>query len=109
MFRYFFIIAPLIIFSCSSNESSPYTNYNPNPQPNYQNSYPYQNQYYNAPTPYYQAPAPYYQPNSRAYSNPYILPQQYASPYYDTDQYYVPPSSYYNIERPQSSGANNKF
>lgn len=106
MFRYFFIFAPLIILSCSSNEGSPYKDFNPNPQPNYQTNYqtnyPYQNQYY-------QPPSPYYQPNSRAYNNPYILPQQYASPYYDTDQYYVPPSSYYNIERPQSSGANNKF
>jgi hypothetical protein len=72
-------------------------------QPNY---YQYPNNYYNAPSNYYQ---PYYQPNSRAYNNPYALPQQYASPYYDTDQYYVPPTNYYNIEKPVSSGASGKL
>lgn len=87
MFRYFLIILPFLIFSCSSNVQRPAQNYPP--------VYPYQNQYY--------------QPNSRFYNNPYVLPQQYASPYYDIDQYYVPPNNYYNIERPQNSGSNNKF
>ena len=41
--------------------------------------------------------------------NPYALPSQYATPYYDTDQYYVPPTDYYNIERNQNSPASNKY
>lgn len=46
--------------------------------------------------------APYQAPASRFYSNPYDIPQ--ASPYgnaYDSDQYYVPPSHYYNQEQNQ--------
>jgi len=53
--------------------------------------------------------APYPAPASRFYSNPYEVPQ--ASPYYanpyDADQYYVPPSHYYNQEQNQQYRANN--
>lgn len=85
-----------IIASCSSDND--FSNAN---SPRY---YQYQ------PPQYYQGYVqPYYQPNSRAYSNPYALPQQYATPYYDSDQYYVPPTNYYNIERNQNSPANNKY
>lgn len=99
MFKYFLIIISLLTYSCSSSENRIYDGY--------QNPYQYQNQYYQAPVVPYQQQ--YYPPNSRAYNNPYVLPQQYASPYYDTDQYYVPPTNYYNIERPQSGGASNKY
>lgn len=44
-------------------------------------------------------------PASRAYQNPYQYqqtPSPYGgqNPYYDYDQYYVPPSQYYNNETP---------
>ena len=35
-----------------------------------------------------------YPPASRYYSNPYAFPPQNNYPYYDSDQYYVPPKSY---------------
>jgi len=40
-------------------------------------------------------------PGSRAYNNPYAFqpPAQY--PYYDADQYYIPPSNFYSGERDQ--------
>lgn len=41
---------------------------------------------------------PYYQPNSRTYNNPYNYPPRNYYPYYDFDQYYVPPTQYQNIE-----------
>jgi len=92
MLKYLLVILMLFVFSCAKDNN----NYYPQgyaPQP-------YQQQYY---------PQQYYRPNSRAYSNPYTLPQQYASPYYDTDQYYVPPTNYYNIEKPDVSPTNNKY
>ena len=99
MFKYFLIIFCAIIYSCSSKQDKYYENY--------KTPYQYQNQY--APTQQYQP----YAPNSRAYNNPYALPQQYATPYYDADQYYVPPTNYYNIENNQNSiqnsPANNKY
>ena len=94
MLKYFLIIICLFVCSCSSGQDNNYGNYKT----------PYQNQY--APKQQYQ---PYYIPNSRAYTNPYALPSQYATPYYDTDQYYVPPTDYYNIERNQNSPASNKY
>lgn len=55
--------------------------------------------------------APYPAPASRFYSNPYEVPQ--ASPYYanpyDADQYYVPPSHYYNQEQNQQYRPNNSL
>jgi hypothetical protein len=80
-------------------------------QPKYQQQ-PYQQPY---PPQYQQAPqpAPYYYPQqqqgyyppqggSRFYSNPYAIPATTQYPYYDADQYYVPPTYYNNVE-PQSS------
>jgi hypothetical protein len=94
MHKYFLIILVIINFSCSNNKmQKKFTN---------PNQYQYQPQYY-------QAPVMYYQPNSRAYSNPYALPQQYATPYYDSDQYYIPPTNYYNIEKPANTGASGKL
>ncbi len=52
--------------------------------------------YYHQPVyPQYGAPA------SRTYNNPYSFqpPAQY--PYYDADQYYIPPSNFYNGEKDQ--------
>lgn len=59
-----------------------------------------------APQYYYHYPKtyqPYYRPSSRRYSNPYRTPPTNYYPYYDFDQYYVPPIQYRNIER----GGNN--
>ena len=86
--------------------------------------YSQQPAYYNAPAPYYQQnqPQPAYRGSpsayapqqgygSRYYSNPYAMPQQGGSPYYDGDQYYIPPTyyppSYYNNSEPsqKSPGA----
>jgi hypothetical protein len=58
-----------------------------------------------APAPYYPpqgAYVPPYQstPGSRFYSNPYAIPPSAQYPNYDVDQYYVPPTSYY--DRPES-------
>ena len=68
--------------------------------------------YYRQPAyPNYYQPQPYtqnpYQGNyggSRYYSNPYAIPSQQSYPYYDGDQYYVPPTYYNNAEPyPQNS------
>lgn len=58
-----------------------------------------QQQYAPYPVQPQQQYAPYPASASRFYSNPYDIPQQ-ASPY-DADQYYVPPSYYYNQEQNQ--------
>lgn len=47
-------------------------------------------QLYSAP----QAYSPYNSPYSRRYVNPYAYPPRNYYPYYDYDQYYVPPSNY---------------
>ncbi len=77
----------------------------PQQQPYYQQQY--------APSPYQQVPqgygyrpqSPYGQvaPGSRFYANPYDVPpapQYYGR--YDTDQYYVPPTYYNNVENSSS-------
>ena len=38
------------------------------------------------------------QPYSRGYSNPYNFPPHNYYQYYDSDQYYVPPTGYNNVE-----------
>lgn len=76
------------------------------PQPVQQPSYPPQQQYYQQQGGYpAQNPGGYYQPytnqappSSRFYSNPYAIPPSNNYPYYDGDQYYVPPNAYQNIE-----------
>jgi len=107
-------------FTSACNSGSAYTdgyrdgsssrvNAVPAPQQNQQYYQPpYQQPVYQQPQQYYQQPAPYYSPyqnvapGSRFYSNPYAIPPaQYSSPQYDSDQYYVPPTSYENIERQQ--------
>ena len=94
--------ALLLIISCANNQTPPQPSYNQN----YKNQQ-YKQQQYSAPQApagqnYYNQPAPYYnggyqykqQPASRYYSNPYAIQQQSPYPYYDGDQYYVPPTSY---------------
>ena len=93
--RYFLVILLALSNSCSSKNLK--KNYN----------YDRTEQYY-YPRPYYQQQR-FKTPNSRAYSNPYASPQQYSSPIYDADQYYVPPTQYYNIEKPQSNPASYKY
>lgn len=65
---------------------------------------PPQQQQYGSPPP-----SPYYggnvAPGSRFYSNPYAIPPTTQYPYYDADQYYVPPTYYRNIEKDQRSPA----
>ena len=83
----------------------------------YQNQAPYQAPYQSqqapiAPNPYYGQPyGGYQQPSSRYYSNPYTIPprnNQY--PYYDGDQYYVPPTYYGTSgENAAAVNANQKF
>ena len=94
----------LLASSCTRNvEVSPI-----NPIKNQQQYYSPQQQYqpqqyappqYQQPTPYYYQQQPiYYQPyqqvvpQSRFYSNPYAIPPSTQNQYYDSDQYYVPPT-----------------
>ncbi len=60
--------------------------------------------------PYPQNHHRYVRPNSRAYTNPYNPPQSYY-PYYDFDQYYVPPTQYKNVEQDNNNsfGPSSKF
>lgn len=57
--------------------------------PQYQPPSPY---YYQQQPTYYQ-PYQQYAPQSRFYSNPYAIPPSTQNQYYDSDQYYVPPTS----------------
>jgi hypothetical protein len=45
---------------------------------------------------YYQYPPAYQPSGSKAYTNPYSSPPQNVYPYYDSDQYYIPPSNQRN-------------
>lgn len=76
----------------------PVSNYAPQPQ------YQYAPQQY---SPYPARPyQPYQAPGSRFYSNPYeVPPSPYQRQPYDADQYYVPPSGYYD-QQEQRSGDN---
>lgn len=87
---YLFIFC--LMFSCAKGQDDT-ANYAPN-------------QYYAPQRPYDQ---PRNQPYSRQYRNPYDLPQR---PYYDSDQYYIPPSGYSNGDQSYpapSSGSDNKY
>jgi hypothetical protein len=101
-YRVFVSFALLLVISCTKSQVQPRSNHN-NSYPNQQ----YQQQTYSPPPAkpeqgYYAQPAPYYdggyqykqQPASRYYKNPYTIQQQSQYPYYDGDQYYVPPTSY---------------
>lgn len=52
--------------------------------------------------------APYSDPYSRGYFNPYSHPPRKYAPYYDYDQYYVPPSEYNDNEEGNSSAVDFK-
>ncbi len=125
------LVAGILFFaiSCSSEDpylydrpgfdegNSPAKKYRQNPEgparvaPDYyyrQPAYPPQG-YAPQQQPYYYPPQqqPYYAPQqpppgSRFYSNPYAIPPTSEYPYYDADQYYVPPTSYY--ARPEQQG-----
>jgi hypothetical protein len=49
--------------------------------------------YYVPPTRYPSQYAPYNHPSSRMYNNPYSHPPKNYYPYYDSDNYYVPPTN----------------
>ncbi len=97
----------LFIFSC---DVDPYGQYNRNanqqaPYVSPVRSRVPQQQYYQQPQPYY-----YGTPNSRSYRNPYEFQQPYGrNPYSDYDQYYVPPTQYYNNEYDQGTSSSSVF
>jgi hypothetical protein len=116
------LFALINIFACSSN----------NNQSEQNSARPTNNQYQQPqyttvpPTPYAPAPArqdgyyyapqqqpayQYQQPASRYYSNPYAMPPQNQYPYYDGDQYYVPPTYYGspNHDNAFPSASNQKY
>jgi hypothetical protein len=81
-----------------------------------QQPYYYQPQQQPYPPQGYGQPYPQGAPGSRFYSNPYAIPPSPQYPQYDTDQYYVPPTSYYNTDSTQgvvksngASGAGSAF
>jgi len=94
-YYYFLISICLLNFSCH-RIARPYNSDTEirlrQPTVNYQ-----RDQYYSGTAPYIapQSYAPYTQPYSRGYKNPYNAPPRTYYPYYDMDQYYVPPT-YYN-------------
>lgn len=79
----------LLILSCKTEEVYLYDKTGFSPERRYYTPYPN-----NAPTRY----DSYGRPHSREYQNPYDFPPKKYYPYYDSDQYYVPPSYYHNIE-----------
>ncbi len=109
------VILLLVVFGCYRDYGDPYS-------PTERRSSTFQPAVpYGSPIPrqapnYYQQPVPqpyyYGAPNSRSYYNPYDFQQPYGrNPYSDYDQYYVPPTGYYNneyngSETPSFSGKN---
>ena len=101
----------LICISCSNNHGD-LNSYRSNPG---------NNQNYYRSSPYYQPAFPppavhpgygggyQYPPASRYYSNPYASPPQNQYPYYDADQYYVPPTYYGTSDSQVSDGGFEKF
>lgn len=101
------IFLAFILSSCSggSNNNQPSPIYIQQ-QPSYGQPTPAPGGYYGGGGgQYYGSPYQYTQPASRYYSNPYALPPRNVYPYYDVDQYYVPPTSYgaYNNDNPYNS------
>ncbi len=103
--------------SVRQNQNPYYQNQQPIYQQPYQTPQTLPNYYQGVPSYYYQ-PQPYQQQNqtggSRFYSNPYAIPPSNQYPnYYDSDQYYVPPNYYKNVEPTNNnnlrSGASEKF
>jgi hypothetical protein len=101
------LLVLILLSGCSSG--------NDNQSYQYQQKYapaPAQRQNYYAPQPsYVNSPYQYQQPASRYYSNPYAMPPQNQYPYYDGDQYYVPPTYYGipNTDNKPASSFNQKF
>jgi hypothetical protein len=89
----------------SAPRNNPRTSYQSPPRQQYQQPNPYQQNQngYAQPHQGYQQNQPLQRPQggSRQYYNPYdIAPENY-NYYYDSDQYYVPPSGYNNVEPQQ--------
>lgn len=83
--------------------------YNPAPQ-QYSQPYQYQQQpSYYPPQGYGQQGYQQVTPGSRFYSNPYAIPPSTNYPYYDADQYYVPPSYSANAEYQSSPRPDAKY
>lgn len=104
------------LFACATdNNKSANPTYNQyQQQPQYAPSPTRQDGYYYSPSgqpAYSSSPYQYQQPASRYYSNPYAMPPQNQYPYYDGDQYYVPPTYYGGPGRdnPASSSASQKY
>ncbi len=99
----------LALFGCGgSNENVNYRNsQRPAAAPYYQQS-PY---HYQVPPTVQRGYGGGYQypPASRYYSNPYAFPPQNHYPYYDSDQYYVPPSTYGSTDYDNPDGGFEKF
>lgn len=89
--RCFLVIICLEIISCNKEDVYLYDKTGFVPQKQYVPAANYPRQGY----------APSYPPSSRAYRNPYDAPPNNYYPYYDLDQYYVPPT-YYNNYRSNS-------
>jgi hypothetical protein len=95
-------IMPLFCVACGSSGSNvpnnsvqPASFQNPRYQPQQYAPQPARQDGYYYSQPYYQGGYQYQQqPSSRHYSNPYAIAPQNQYPYYDGDQYYVPPTSY---------------
>ncbi len=104
------------LFGCASGNKQGTQNANP-PYSQYPQYAPasvrQDGYYYNAPQQqpaYSNSPYQYQQPASRYYSNPYAMPPQNQYPYYDGDQYYVPPTYYGGANRDNpTSSANQKY
>ena len=106
------------LFACSSNDNQTavkpaYNQYQQQPA-QYAPPPVRQDGYYYTPgqqPAYNSSPYQYQQPASRYYNNPYAMPPQNQYPYYDGDQYYVPPTYYGGSGRdnPVNSSANQKY
>lgn len=95
----FLIVICLGVFSCNKNDPSLYdrVGFTKGRSP------------YQAPQYYPKAYEPYYRPYSKGYVNPYYRAPRNYYPYYDHDQYYIPPRNYHNIEPIEGSGAGTKY
>ncbi len=88
----------LLLAGCSSRGTEPDAYYRASQPvkttPDYYYSQPYPQQQQSPQPQYYQQQQPMQQGGSRAYSNPYSFQPSPQYPYYESDQYYVPPTYY---------------
>ena len=110
-FKIYILLFLFFIASCATDHSN---------LPHYRDSKGNKENYHRV-SPYYQPPMPtptvqrgygggyQYPPASRYYSNPYAFPPQNHYPYYDADQYYVPPTYYGPTDNDVSDGEFEKF